>query len=345
MFKIKKDIIINLIFLLLIVRTYLSNFSFLKPDLLLIFIPILILLLLPSIKCSYNKIFLILMFAILFVSSRLLNYLIIPLSWILIDNIKDKNKFMKNMFYLCGVLFCGIIFIDYLGFIENKIISRRYIEGIGYTKIREYLGFSNPNSALSYFASIQLYYYYSYKKTKNKIVTLIIFLIIIYLYKKTDSRTGLIISILLNFRSILNSKLIIKIIPKALFLYYTLISLCFIYFFDNNYLNKILSNRPLTYYEQLKNGVKILFGQGKIEGIPLDNIYILLLSQGILFLLLFNVLYYLYIKRLKKEKKINELWIILVVLLAGIFESWPLNPILNPTLLLMFNKDNGEKNE
>lgn len=123
-----------------------------------------------------------------------------------------------------------------------------------------------------------------------------------YLYKKTDSRTGLIISILLNFRSILNSKLIIKIIPKALFLYYTLISLYFIYFFDNNYLNKILSNRPLTYYEQLKNGVKILFGQGKIEGIALDNIYILLLSQGILFLLLFNVLYYLYIKRLKKEK-------------------------------------------
>lgn len=240
--------------------------------------------------------------------------------------LKDKDDLIIKKFLTISIAwFCIILIAGKLSII-NVVEGGRYIDGE--TIMRNSLGFGNINSVFIYYLGIifGLYYFLGNQKFKLFLMYIPTTLIVLYLYKETNCRTGFYIYLFFIITSLIYSKKInsyFKIIVPYLFLTFTIVSFLIAIIYGTtmgNEVNLLLSGRPYFSYYYIKNFKFIsLLGTGITSHYILDNYYLsLLVKSGIV-----GYITYFYIFN-KGTKLINNNFIysliIIVTLIYGILE-------------------------
>ena len=273
-------------------------------------------------KNEYKKILLLGIIACYFICLYIEHNFLISVLLAVICLRRTDNEFIKIFFVSSIICFAFTLILYGAGILTPNNIIKKYNNFISY---RYSLGFNHPNEVFLFFLPIVLsgFYLFSNKKTFY-IFTIAISVV---LYKLTYCRTGfyiiIIFLIFVLFRKIFTKKLIKKIIP-IMFVLLTVISILLAVFFGNdvnNIMSKLLSKRPNFWNYYVENGTLIsLFGNNKVEGEFLDNFYIYLLVQlGIIGYLIYFIIYYRSIKKMKFNYK--YLIIVMTFLIYGLFEA------------------------
>lgn len=230
------------------------------------------------------------------------------------------------------LIWVNLISISFLLLLCFYFIELGVITNVSYyslTKECYTLGFSNPNISSLYFYSLIITFYLAYFKEGNKIISLLfISIIAVWSFDYTKSRTVLIGSLILLLSVLLcfaAPKTIIKnkILLQGIYIGFAFCSLYFCYFCSQYpILNIILSGRLGIMGDVLKSISPIdwLLGFNWPKGIPQDNAYITMLSNGGVMGLLF---YYYGFKTYIKDLHIKQLWSLpafISVITAGLTE-------------------------
>ena len=313
-------------------------------------------------KISKNRI----TFIIFILIMGLLDFLItneidifIPLLFAIIYMRKNGDRDFLKHFVICSSLFyLATIILCKVGIIENtefiRVVDNKTI-------IRNTLGFTNPNHALTLLTPIiiSLSLILNLNSKKKKIIFSIFALLISYLiYYYTNSRTGFycIILFIILLLIIKNNNIIIVTKAKYLFFLFTIITFIIAFVFGNtsSAINNILTNRPVMWKETINRVVISLFGNSTIK---VDNNYLWLLYRHGLIIYIFYM--YIYGKATNYFVKNNRLFIsMFLVLIYSLFEN-TLNYVFNPIFTLsimyllnfgkhdmyLYNNDEGEKYE
>lgn len=264
---------------------------------------------------DYLAIFILVM--IYTISSKTVDLLIV---FLVILAFKD-DSIIKMLKYFCLALsICVIstIILSKLGIISSMPISR--LDANGNIWIRNSLGFSTANTAFIYFFAIIAILYITCPKIIN--INIINIVGTLYLYHETNSRTGLIMSIILLICMLLvnksqktNNKL--KVILKYSFLFFTIFSIFLAYTFgeEGNTVNQMFSDRMIFWRYALENVPKFsLFYNSIAENYIIDNTFLYIwLRYGIICYLIYNYFY------MRASKNINNKKILIVLILFNIY--------------------------
>lgn len=270
----------------------------------------------------------------------------------------DFKKVVKLDFItrLIGVI-CTILF-SLTGITTNFIMYR--IKEPNYTiEVRNSLGFIHPNTlSVNIFILILAYVYIRYKSIK--IIECVTLVVIMYTFSEiTGSRTGiiciaiLILSIILERKTQFSSRKIFKFIfiygiPICVLISFTLTILYSYNIEVINVMNKIFTGRIRSANYFLENYGISLFGQS-LELISivqaqqtseqmriLDNLYISLgVRSGIVFLIIYNIIYVKLNKFIVNQNYKCEMILITNLMIYGFMEKVPISPELNFTVLLL----------
>ncbi len=212
-------------------------------------------------------------------------------------------------------------------------------EAISAIRIRYDFGYGHPNAATLYywglFISILLYCYIS--KYRNFIWILLgfLFLVSLYLYIETDSRSFIfaVISFILalcyfNVRSKFKQDYKIGYSRYVLYALPIVFAILTIYFAinvtDYPVLNILLSKR-LTLYKELLDGItplQYLLGTTAFDYIIVDNSYLhLLFEGGILVFVYFAWLWFFAVKNMVKQQNFILIAVFISFLVYGLMES------------------------
>lgn len=228
-------------------------------------------------------------FAFSYYNSQAIDILLaIIFSLLFYDRKNGDKEFIKYFVIVSSILFSLTIIFSLFGII-NSTISQRVVNGA--ILLRKSLGFSHANSAFIYFMPIVLgIIYIKGEKLKKPLFLFTIDAISLFLYAVTQSRTGLLLIIVLNFLLIfdfiiIKSK-IIKIITKYNYIILLLFSLYLgtkIGLVFENPINRLLSFRPFYYNQAISFYGFHIFGGTSNANIVLDNSYLTyLLIYGII---------------------------------------------------------------
>lgn len=261
---------------------------------------------------------LILLYFIKIYISREANLLILIVSLLSFKDYPTKKIIKRLLVY--SIFFFSIVIL--YQFILGKF--NVYIRGN--QNIRYDLGFGNPNILAKIF--ITIFSLIILEKNKIKFISGIG---IILVYSITKSRTATVFFLTLILGDIFYKKLlknsIFKFIITNLYfiLYFTSIFFSMKYY-NNIYINKLMSNRPkfLNYF--LTNYSSKFWGQNiEIKNLyfnALDNSYINhYLEVGILFSIIIAILYRKFILRLINNNNKKVLLITVAILITALFEN------------------------
>jgi hypothetical protein len=250
--------------------------------------------------------------------SRESNLLILILSILALKDYPLKKIIKKLLNY--SLILGGIVI--FYQFIQGKF--NVYIRG-NYD-IRYDLGFGNPNILAKILVTI--FSLIILRKNRIKFLSVIGIVIVYFI---TKSRTAILFFVILILGDIFYKKIIknnvFKVIISNLYLILYFISIFFsLKYYNNIYINKLMSNRPkfLNYF--LTNYSPKIWGQNlEMKDIyfnALDNSYINhYLEVGILFSILIMILYREFIlKLINSDQKIPFL-ITIAILITSLFEN------------------------
>lgn len=259
----------------------------------------------------------------------------------------DIKKMFKFIFYEQIICFSVIIFLGALGVRNsNKILIARMIGG---DFVRYSLGFEHANQLHMYFFCIVVLFLFVFYTDIRVLHTLMILVLDGILYYFSKSRTGFVITILTVFGMLLIRKaeekqiqiplctaLIVPICTGAT-LYTTI-------FYSGNgwmaFFNKLLQGRisNANYFYQL-NGLSLLGKKILADGgsdLIIDNSYALMMMKlGIVYLIIFNIVYIILVKQIILSADYSAIFIILAFALYGITEGFLSNIFLNYSLFFM----------
>lgn len=265
----------------------------------------------------------------------------------------DLKKVFKVMFSVRLIAFIIMIILPYLGIIDNNVI---YFYRDGQTINRYSFGFSHPNLAHSSFSLIILLWGYInfYKINFAKIFGIEI--CNFALYKYTCSRTGfLILTIYLLFIYIMKkSNKLFNLLPKILnisFIMCIIISFIlaigytkvpFIAQLDIVFTGRIRYMSMLLKYYSFP-----IIGKAHYQSILIDNGYFSLIYEGgLLATIWFLLITFKNNKYLINHKKYNEMILLIFLWFYCISESYYMNILMNPSLFFLtyfiFEKQDSE---
>lgn len=210
----------------------------------------------------------------------------------------------------------------------------------GVRRVRFSFGYGHPNTAHYEFFIICVLLLFCYRDRLNLIHTFILFLLNTLLFSFTDSRTGYILSSLLIFGTYstqhFRKKKLIYVIPFSSILFY---SLCLPFSFfvcfgveNFNYLLNFgtLTSRFLSASRIIHSNSLNLFGT---DGIKTDFGYIYMLySNGIIYMFLYIFFNIRLITLLKKMKRLDVIFIVLMYGIYNFFESYSNSILMNFSL-------------
>lgn len=270
---------------------------------------------------------------------------------------EDPRKIAKMFFWSLSICFVMTLILNCVNILPDKNLSR-LINGV--ITIRYGLGFMNTAFVMLYYIPICLAYYYGYGYSKKCVIMTLFFgLILFYL---CNSRTGIISLVAFEVLIIANEKF--KFVKKAASFFtpsmFTIIMALVISFtiisvnIDMTKVNDFLTGRINFNIEFYKNGYfSTLFGVTEKLKLPLDIYYLYpLVRLGIIGCIIFNVLNFISLFRLRKD--VSLMIIQLIILLYGLGDAnvvvSNINFILSIQTLALINKDNkyfigGENNE
>ena len=235
----------------------------------------------------------------------------------------DLRNLIKYIFISSLISFTSIVLLSLIGIIPNKLFFRKDIE-------RYTLGFSHPNVCLRFYLPVIMSGAITLKN--NRLFLLFCASVSIVLYAYTNSRAGLIITMLFILLSL-----------PCLFLIMTFLSIISgIYFGDNLAINDALSNRANLFGIFSKN---IGFFGKRVNdiGLPLDNVFIYILyCGGIYGFAFYTILYFISFFNNENKGNYNLFIIFFVMLVYGYVENCSAlgESFILPILFIqLFNKE------
>jgi len=243
----------------------------------------------------------------------------------------DYDKILKKFFYIY-IAMC----IVHLVFLKTGYIVNTYFEYDG--RFRASYGFGNVNKlGMMYFnfGLISLYVLLNNPRKYELFLSIFSIVISVFFIVASDSRTSLIVFLLVSFIYFINKfKIFSKILIyfyKYIF-YFCIVITLVVSSYIGRYYNELLSNRPEmfgNYFTELMGFPYILFGYYGSPEYPVDNSYLVLMGAigPILFLLIFIIILFF-----SKKSNISSAHVPIFfgLLLFGIFE----NNLLRVELLL-----------
>lgn len=235
---------------------------------------------------------------------------------------KENKDFIKIFFITSILLYCGNIILNLAGIVPSNNMIRNVETG---TIIRYDLGFGHPNAVFLFLLPIIFSGYYLFNQKKTFYIVSI--LISILFFNISNCRTGIGCVILMlalgwlqSFKGMFRKN---NLLPNVFFIY-TLISIFVAWKFGGdikNIANNILSNRPYYWNLYIENDMMFsLFGHNMNKIWYVDNFYLyLLIELGIVGFLIYDLLYYFSIKKIKNDYKLSL--ILLIFLTYGLFET------------------------
>ena len=241
-----------------------------------------------------------------------------------------KKIFLTNIFFSLIIMSCIYLSI---------ISTNSYVDSVG--RMRNAMGFLNPNAGAIFYSS--LIYLYILSKDKIRIRDYVLgFSLNVYIFSFTDSRTA--------FLSLTLFLLLIPILNKTINIYVTKISILLlndviwlagiISLFTINLLSNfdaVLSNRISNYIQVVDQFtfLTFFFGGGELQEITIDNFYLVFLYQSGIFIYLLTM--YLVHKKTKILIECREtriLAFVISIFLMGLTESSFIRPEIPITLIL-----------
>lgn len=263
---------------------------------------------------KYNKfeIFILFLFFLISIISRNPKLLLIFIAMIYLKKINIESV-SKKYFYLGILIFLLIVFLAKIDVIDTKNFV------YSSTKIRNGLGFKNPNTpGIYYFILVSHFYFFKWEYLRIK-HSILIFAGYLILYMQAMSRSNILVGLLQIFivcfwknrLSIERMKKYYFLIPVIGYIFSVLIMIV-----QPVILNKLMSSRPLTWrlnFLEKLNFINILFGNlGREISHPLDNGFLSMQFHFGLFAVLI-VLYFLSIGLKKMDDKYIERSFLLLV--------------------------------
>lgn len=242
------------------------------------------------------------------------------------------KEYLRYTIIILGITALGML----LAFGTGKV---SYTDAFSLIRFRSDFGYSHPNIAMIYywglFVSITLYCYLSKYRNLMWILLAGIFLLSIYFYIETVSRSYLfaVITFILVLAYYNLRKRLVKdyrigcsrYILYALPLIFTALS---VYFgiFASQYpkINILFSTRPALYNELLSGlqPINYLLGTSAFDRIIIDSTYIhLLFEAGVLLFVYFVWLYFFAMKNIVKQQNFVIIAIMVSFLTYGLMES------------------------
>lgn len=281
-------------------------------------------------KYSKKEIVLLEISLIISILGRNLKYFLFILIVILMSKISEKKieKLIKIYYILGFFLLIMIVSLARLDIIDTKYFI------YSATKIRNGLGFKNPNTpGIYYFLILTHYYFYNWEKLKKRDYVFG-FLGYIYLYKFAMSRTTFIIGIFQlatiiffkNKKKIKKNIKVIQLIPMFTFILTYLIA-----FFHNEKLNKLMTTRPITWKKNIlenSNFINFLFGDfGEKNKYPLDNgLLAIQIDFGVIAIVIVIIILILGLKKVPTKYKERVNILILSYFLYSLSETMLISP-------------------
>lgn len=293
-------------------------------------------------KYSLNQIFLLMFFLMISLINKNLKLFFLILFVFEMKKIEISSviKMIKQYFTYGILLFIFIILMAKFEIIDPKYYIASSI------KIRNGLGFKNPNTAgVYYFILISHYYFFKWNYLKYYDYILIL-IGEFFLYNYTFSRTGLIVCVFQLMTIItLKNNIKIKNIKKYYFitpfLFYILN--IFITFFYTETLNKFMTGRPFTWKMNLlnqKNLLNVFFGSfGEKIIFPLDNSLLnIQFYFGMFSVFIFLYLFCIGLKKMENEYSERSFIIFLSYLVYSLSESMLISPNFGIIQILIMSR-------
>ncbi len=258
----------------------------------------------------------------------------------------NRENILKIMFMVRLISFLMMITLSLTGIINNEYIFH-YRTGVGNIK-RYCFGYSHPNLVHSSFSIIVFLFGYIYHKKINIFTVGIIETFNFILYKYTFSRTGFIILTLYLVLIYLykKSKSIKKMIPKLLkveLILVILISIVLALSYTNSEFVKkldVLLTGRLKYMNILIKNYRIpIIGSNSFNNIVLfDNGYFSMFYEGGLLASVWFIYYLAQTnKTLIKQNKEQKILLMIFFLFYCMFESYFMSILMNPTLIFIID--------
>lgn len=265
----------------------------------------------------------------------------------------DFNKFIKRDFLLRLGIVLVVVGLGAIGVLDSTIRSRE--DGI----LRYALGFNHPNLLGLQVIFLSLEFVYLNRNRKNLWSIVVVFAALLFNYKITNSRTAMIVSIMLlpfllipkrMYTKIFSNKFV-GLIMKASFVIFLVLALalCFWYTKDNTILLSI--NNAFSY--RLSLGHSYLFDYGILEpfgnnltsleatilglpkstGKPIDIGYLhVLIRFGWIVILVWAIAYWRAMSFMQKNRNWTGMMILLVISFYSMFETGTLFGSVDPFL-------------
>lgn len=367
------NVIFYISYIMLISNVMLSKVTFLEP--ILNFMQLLalslmgILIVLKNQRVKKNTFIQMVIFTIIIILSYISSYhssvrdssLVMMLFVLFSAKSMEFDSLIKMDFKIKCILFImELIFYFFDLTSGNSILYRE-------NTIRYTLGFGHPNILAITLVSIILEYFYLKKEKIKKIYLLPLAIFIIIIDLLTDSRSSLILLILVFILFLFNNSLLRLVYNKKMkkivvnsFFIFTFVSFLLVFLYSSHtkvglILNKIFSNR-LYYISKILNYYDVnLLGQNLIltgeEAISLygnytqtlDNCYIYLLFRfGIFSFLIMGYIFKKNFEMAYNEKKTYLIWILFFFMIYGLMEKYTISIFYN-VFILYFIKSLYEK--
>lgn len=244
----------------------------------------------------------------------------------------NMKEYLRFTIIILGATVVGMLLVFGTG-------HTTYSDFFSLIRFRSDFGYTHPNIAMIYywglFVSVILYCYLSRYRNFIWVLLSLIFLLSIYLYLETDSRSFLIavvsfivVFLYYNFRQRLVKNYKIGYsgyLLLALPLIFTALTIYFgIKAGDYPKINILLSTRPALYHEFLVGlkPIQLLLGTSAFDNIIIDSTYLhLLFEAGVLLFVYFIWLYYWAMKNMIRQQNIVLISIMVSFLVYGLMES------------------------
>ena len=236
---------------------------------------------------------------------------------------KDLKFLFKSLFISMLFGMTLIMFLNLINVIPGRVLTRVKDGEVFY---RYCLGFRQPNVLYRYYIAMVMCGAITLKN--NKWFIIIAFILGLVLYKVTYSRMGLVMLFLLIFVCILpktfRKKVAFNKLIPYMFIGGLIVSIIVaIAFHNNETLNDWLSTRPMIWYEYLKD-VGLLGRFRRIqEDMPLDNIYLHILSYGGIYgIIAYIALFFVAFNKFDLKNGYNTFMIFFISLAYGFIENF-----------------------
>lgn len=249
---------------------------------------------------------------------------ILPIMIAISYSFTDYNvkKVIRDFTVTSAILFVLTIALHYFGVVKGNEIPRM-VDGV--VIYRDSLGFDHVNSVFRRFIPIFTGIFYLTSSRKMLLTyTAVELPIAFFLYLKTDSRTGFLLTALFLILSIFMKEVSAKLLSKLLYLFpiaAIILTLFFSYKFglSSNFIDTSLSHRPMFWLKYLTDYRPTILGKIMPKNMPLDNIYLSSIYwRGLLISLLTGIFYLKLVPTISKDWKLSVITLFLLV--YGIFE-------------------------